>query len=85
MQDQLADQEARAAAQNPTSRDSSISLQYIKNRIKEKYRLLSLNALITRGKRSLVVRYLQLKSGHAIIGSYLFRIKAEDTEKMLVV
>ena len=32
-----------------------------------------------RGKRSLVARYLQLKSGHAIVGTYLQRIKAEES------
>ena len=34
---------------------------------------------LLRGKRLLAIRYLQLKSKHASIGSYLYRIKAIDS------
>ena len=67
---ELADQAAKEAAQY-TSRVDSISLLYTKKRIQKKYKLKPLNPLILRCKRSLVARYLQLKLGHAIVGTHL--------------
>jgi len=74
----LADQAAKEAALQSRG-DGIISLLYTKKRVQEKYKLELPNPLRLRSKRSLVVRYLQLKSGHATVGTYLQRIKAEDS------
>jgi ribonuclease HI len=66
----LADQAAKDAA-NQYSRDSTISLLHVKKTLQRKYRLEPLNPSLLKGKRGLVTRYLQLKSGHAIKGSNL--------------
>ena len=80
IRNKLADQAAKEAVQY-TSRVDLISLLYTKKRIQKKYKLKPLNPLILRGKRSLVVRYLQLKLGHAIVETYLQRIKVEELAK----
>ena len=75
---QLADQTVKRAAQQPC-RNSTISLLYTKKRIYKKYKQEPQNSLLLNSKRSLVICYLQLKSGHALTGSYLQRFGIEDT------
>lgn len=68
-----------AAAQQPKAMRSA-SLAYVKQSIKSKWKpAAKISKAVNDGKKSVTARYLQLKSGHAVIGVHLLRIKkAQD-------
>jgi len=52
----------------------SASLSYVKQAAREKWKLVTkLNRHIKDARKSVAVRYLQLKSGHAVTGAHLMR------------
>jgi hypothetical protein len=58
----------------------SASLSYVQQAVKEKWRQRTkINKQIKEAKKSTAARYLQLKSGHAITGVHLLRIKKSKT------
>ena len=72
----LADQAAKAALGRLGSKDNIVSTLYILKQIKGIRKAINLDANILKGKRSLTIRYLQLKSIHTCVGKHLKRIKA---------
>jgi hypothetical protein len=71
---------AQRAAQQQPKRMRSASLSHVKQTIKERWKPQGrIDIGIKDAKKSVAARYLQLKSGHAVTGIYLFRIgKALD-------
>jgi ribonuclease HI len=71
----------RAARQQPREMRSA-SLSYVMKCVGNKWqRSKKLNKHIGNGKKSVTTRYLQLKSGHAVTGVHLLKIKrAQDTQ-----
>jgi plasmid replication initiation protein len=59
----------------------SASLLYAAEAIKKKWQKSNTNKDIDNGKKSVTARYLQLKSGHAITGIYLLRIKKAQSAR----
>lgn len=75
----------RAARQQPKEMRSA-SLLYMKQAVKARWKpTTSLNKTIEDAQKSIAVRYLRLKSGHAVIGVHLMRIKKGRKRTMLVV
>jgi len=69
----------RVARQRPKEMRSA-SMSYVKQVIKEKWKTRSkTNKHVEDARKSVAARYLQLKSGHAVTGTHLFRIdRAQD-------
>lgn len=72
----VADNAAEQAARQQPREMRSASLSYVKQALKEKWKLATkINKHIENAKKSVTARYLQLKSGHAIVGVHLLRIE----------
>lgn len=58
------------------------SISYVKKTVETRWRLKAkVNDNMVKAKKSVAVRYLQLKSGHAVTGAHLLRIgKVEDAQ-----
>jgi len=71
---------AQRAAKQPPKAMRSASLSYVKQAIREKWKpMAALDEHVKDARKSVASRYLQLKSGHAIIGVHLLRIgKVQD-------
>lgn len=71
---------AQRAARQPPKAMRSASLSFVKQAVREKWKLTTrLKKHVKDARKSVAARYLQLKSGHAITGAHLMRIgKAED-------
>jgi hypothetical protein len=71
---------AQRAAKQPPKAMRSASLSYVKQAIREKWKpTVALDKHVKDARKSVASRYLQLKSGHAIIGTHLLRIgKVQD-------
>lgn len=55
--------------------DGSASLSYVKRAAKEQWKpMTKINKNVGNAKKSVAAPYLQLKSGHAVIGAHLSRI-----------
>ena len=67
-------------SQPPPKAMRSASLSYVKQAIREKWKPIeALDKHVKDARKSVASRYLQLKSGHAIIGTHLLRIgKVQD-------
>jgi hypothetical protein len=66
---------AQRAAKQPPKAMRSASLSYVKQAVRNKWKLVTkLNRHIKDARKSVAARYLQLKSGHAVTGAHLMRI-----------
>jgi hypothetical protein len=76
----VADNAAERAARQQLREMRSASLSYVKQAVKKRWTpTIKINKHIRDAKKSVATRYLQLKSGHAVIGVHLLRIgEAQD-------
>jgi hypothetical protein len=76
----VADNAAERAARQQPREMRSASLSYVKQAVKKRWTpIIKINKHIRDAKKSVAARYLQLKSGHAVIGVHLLRIgEAQD-------
>jgi hypothetical protein len=71
----VANNAAEQAARQQPREMRSASLSYVKHAMKEKWKpVTKINKQIDNAKKSVAARYLQLKSGHAVVGVHLLRI-----------
>lgn len=78
---EVADKAAERVARQQPKDMRSATMSYVKQAIKERWKARrKINKHVENAKKSVAARYLQLKSGHAVIGVHLFRIdRAQDT------
>ena len=76
----VADNAAERAARQQPREMGSASLSYVKQAVKKRWTpTIKINKHIRDAKKSVAARYLQLKSGHAVVGVHLLRIgEAQD-------
>jgi ABC-type dipeptide/oligopeptide/nickel transport system ATPase component len=71
----VANNAAERAARQQLREMRSVSLSYVKQAIKKKWTpTIKINKHIRDAKKSVAAHYLQLKSGHTVIGVHLLRI-----------
>jgi hypothetical protein len=78
----IANAAARRAAKQQPKEMRPASISYVKKAVETRWRpKAKVNDNMTKAKKSVAARYLQLKSGHAVTGAHLLRIgKAEDAQ-----